>query len=116
MLKKKVLIIDDEQDYCMIMKSYFSRKGYEVFVASTLKDGLKQLDEQKPDILFLDNNLPDGKGWLMLDDISRSHRDLKIFLVSAFRQEFESIKPTDQITIWEKPISFSHLNAAFSQP
>jgi len=113
MLKKKILIIDDEQDYCMIMKSYFTRKGYEVFLASTLKEGMKILNDSRPDILFLDNNLPDGKGWLMIDQIIESRSDLKIFLVSAFRQEFESIKPTDQITIWEKPISFTHLNSAF---
>jgi DNA-binding response OmpR family regulator len=114
MLKKKILIIDDEADYCMIMKSYFTRKGYDVTLAATLKEGMKQLTDLHPDILFLDNNLPDGKGWLLLDDITNSRPDLKIFLVSAFRQEFESIMPTEQVTIWEKPISFSHLNSVFA--
>ncbi|SRR5690606_6882771 len=109
MLKKKILIIDDESDYCLIMKSYFNRKGFEVFIGSTLKEGLKLLDEKEPEILFLDNNLPDGKGWLLLDDIVADRPDLKIYLVSAYRQEFDSIKPTEQITIWEKPISVSNL-------
>lgn len=109
MVNKKILVIDDESDYCMIMKSYFTRKGHDVSIASTLKEGVRELNHLHPDILFLDNNLPDGKGWLMLDDIKAKWPGMKIYLVSAFRQEFESIKPTEQVTIWEKPISFSHL-------
>ena len=101
-------------DYCIIMKGYFTRKGYEVHIGSTLKEGLALLENKKPDILFLDNNLPDGRGWLMLDKIVSENPELKIFLVSAFRQEFDFIKPTEQITIWEKPISFSVLNSAFA--
>ena len=43
MTGSKILIIDDEKDYCMIMKSYFVRRKYEVFLAYTLKEGLKLL-------------------------------------------------------------------------
>ena len=55
-MKKKILIIDDEIDFCSIMKGYFGRKNYEVFVAYTLQSGLFLIDEENPDILFLDNN------------------------------------------------------------
>ncbi|MET0391700.1 MAG: response regulator, partial [Chitinophagaceae bacterium] len=61
MIKPRILIVDDEIDYCMIMKSFFRGKGYEVLLAFTLKEGLEQLESARPDILFLDNNLPDGK-------------------------------------------------------
>lgn len=109
MLKKKILIIDDEPDYCMIMKSYFVRKGFEVHIAPTLREGMDQLKSLQPEILFLDNNLPDGKGWLMLDEILLARPGLRVYLVSAFRQEFDFINPSDQVTIWEKPISISSL-------
>ncbi|HND44334.1 MAG TPA: response regulator, partial [Cyclobacteriaceae bacterium] len=62
-MKKKVLIIDDEVDFGMLMKSFFKPKDFEVFVAHTIADGLQVLEDQKPDFLFLDNNLPDGLGW-----------------------------------------------------
>lgn len=109
MLKKKILIIDDESDYCMIMKGYFTRKGFDVYIGSTLREGLELLRSLQPEILFLDNNLPDGKGWLMLDEILEARPGLKVYLVSAFRQEFDFIKPSEQVTIWEKPISISSL-------
>jgi DNA-binding response OmpR family regulator len=63
-MKKKILIIDDEVDFCLIMKGYFNRKNYEVFVAYNLQSGLFLIDENKPDILFLDNNLA---GWARLE-------------------------------------------------
>jgi len=39
-MKSKILIIDDENDFCEIMKGYFTKKGYNVSLAYTLKEGL----------------------------------------------------------------------------
>ena len=64
MKKKKVLIIDDEEDFGMLMKRFFSQKNYDVYVAYTISDGMKLLNEVLPDIIFLDNNLPDG--WFVI--------------------------------------------------
>ena len=36
----------------MLMKRFFSQKNYEVYVAYTISDGLKLLDEHLPDIIF----------------------------------------------------------------
>ncbi len=57
MSRIKLLIIDDEQDYCMLMKNFLSTKGYDVTVSYSLKEGLELLYETKPAILILDNNL-----------------------------------------------------------
>ena len=61
--KKKVLIIDDEVDLCLLLKTYLNRRNYEVYYSHTLKEGINQFKQVIPDILFLDNNLPDGIGW-----------------------------------------------------
>jgi two-component system, OmpR family, response regulator len=60
MRRKRIVIIDDEEDLCLLMKSYFHALGYDVFLANTLDSGMHLLKEVSPDILFLDNNLPDG--------------------------------------------------------
>jgi len=60
---ERVLIIDDETDFCLLMKNYFIRKNYEVHIFHTLEEGMKNMEKIKPDIIFLDNNLPDGLGW-----------------------------------------------------
>jgi DNA-binding response OmpR family regulator len=114
MTKKKILIIDDETDYCLIMKGYFQDKNYEVHLAYTLQDGMSKLQNERPDILFLDNNLPDGKGWDCVDEIVEKFPHLRLYLISAYRQKSDNINSSPNITVWEKPISFSSLNAVFA--
>lgn len=112
-MKQKILIVDDETDFCMIMKGYFIKKGYDVSVAYTLQEGLTAVKELRPDILFLDNNLPDGQGWDMMKDIVEIIPQIRAFLVSAHRNNFSLSETSKNIVIWEKPISFDKLNAAF---
>lgn len=83
MKKRKVLIIDDEEDFGMLMKRFFSQKNYEVYVAYTISDGLKLLEEHLPDIIFLDNNLPDGYGWDKTDYILSTYPQTQLNLISA---------------------------------
>src|SRR3989337_3660528 len=83
MKNKKVLVIDDEEDFGMVMGRFFSQKNYDVYVAYTISDGMKRLYEQKPDIVFLDNNLPDGYGWDKTDYILSTYPQTQLNLISA---------------------------------
>ena len=113
MIKLKILIIDDEIDYSMILKSYFTKKNYDVSVAYLLNEGLDKINELQPDILFLDNNLPDGKGWTHVESIVEKNPHLKIYLVSAYHQKGEFSSPSPNVTVWEKPLSMSLLKEVF---
>jgi DNA-binding response OmpR family regulator len=113
MLKLKVLLIDDEADYCMIMRNFFTKKNYEVFAAYTLKEGLELLDTVKPDILFLDHNLPDGHGFSYVESIVEKNPHLKLYLVSAYFKKGDLSYPSPNVIVWEKPISISLLNNTF---
>ncbi len=112
-MKQKILIVDDETDFCMIMKMYFIKKGYDVTLAFTLKEGLALLKEIKPDILFLDNNLPDGYGWDAVEDIVEIIPQIRAYLVSAHRNDIPFSGLEKNVVIWEKPISLNILNAVF---
>jgi len=114
MIKIKILIVDDEEDFCMIMKSYFEKKGMDVFLAYNLTDGLKLIKEKTPDILFLDNNLPDGDGWDKINDILQGSPSLKINLISAYKEKTNEFDSFSNVYVWEKPISIKKLEAAFS--
>jgi len=108
----KVLIIDDEKDLCLLIKTYLSRKNCEVHTAYTLAEGLNQVNEFLPDILFLDNNLPDGLGWENAETIIKSHPNIQLHLLSAFNPP--QIKDGLPVTkVWEKPISLRDLDKYF---
>jgi len=110
MVKVKILIIDDEEDYCMIMKAYLEDKNCEVITAYTLKEGLKKLEDNLPDILFLDNNLPDGEGWQHALELNSKYPSMKINLISAYKQKTREFDPYPNIKVWEKPISIEELD------
>ena len=93
----------------------FCRKNFEVFLAYTFKAGFFYIDEAKPDILFLDNNLPDGQGWKYVEQIVEKNPHLKIYLISAHQNKSSFTSPNKNIVVWEKPISLQILNNVFNK-
>lgn len=112
--KGKVLIIDDEIDLCHLLKGYFLRKNFEVYLAHTLEQGLAFLDSLKPNILFIDNNLPDGIGWHAAPGIAAKYPVLQINLLSAFHPTVPDMPSEANFRVIEKPISLSDLDKAYS--
>lgn len=110
MKKQSVLIIDDEQDFGLLMERYFSSKNFDVFVAMTITEGIKIFDEIHPDVVFLDNNLPDGFGWGKADYILQKHPTTKLHLISALDVPKTS---ASCFTILEKPLIWEELNKMF---
>ncbi len=109
-VEKKILIIDDETDLCLLLKDYFIRKHYNVFLSHTLSEGKKILNEVRPDILFLDNNLPDGIGWSNAASFATSYPSTYIVLISAFHPEIPVMPEHTRYKVLEKPISLSDLD------
>jgi len=97
----------------MIMKSYFVGRNYKVSVAYTLKEGLRLLEEMQPEVLLLDNNLPDGKGREHIAPIVKKFPALKIYLISAYHQKTDFLEPHENVTVWEKPIHLGLLDKTF---
>ena len=59
---KKILIIDDDQDFGLALKFFFAKKNFDLLLAHTLSEGMLILEREKPEYVFLDNCLPDGLG------------------------------------------------------
>ncbi len=121
MVRKKVLIIDDEVDFCLLMQFYLSKKNCDVSISHTLHDGLDLIRDQTPDIVILDNNLPDGLGWPEAKNILSKRPLVQLFLISAnkpshkFDFDLNFLKQpennsTDNLHVMEKPISISQID------
>lgn len=107
--RKKVLIIDDEVDLCLLLKNYLVKKDYDVYIAHTLKDGISKLDSVAPDILFIDNNLPDGLGWDKVNVFIEQYPNLKCNLISAYPTSTPHITVAGRIRWIEKPIALRQI-------
>jgi CheY-like chemotaxis protein len=61
--KKKILMIDDEQEIGELVKSVLERSGrYEVLLATRALDGIQQAKLHKPDLILLDVMMPEMDG------------------------------------------------------
>lgn len=109
--KKKIVIIDDEEDLCHLMKTYFVELNHDVFLANTLGKGLTLMSEVSPDVLFIDNNLPDGLGWEKMDFLIETYPDCKINLISAYDYLPPDLKDVKNrvVSILEKPLRLNTL-------
>ncbi len=81
-MKKKILIIDDECDLCDIVKVMLTKDNFQVYCAHTLKEAEDKL-LQNPEIILLDNNLPDGTGLDMLEQHPELLHQCRVIMMTA---------------------------------
>lgn len=62
--KKCILIIDDEDDVCQIVKEKFENLGYKVLTANDGAEGYRKTEEGKPDCVLLDIRMVGGEDGL----------------------------------------------------
>jgi CheY-like chemotaxis protein len=61
--KIKVLVIDDEVDFCYFVQKNLMQNGlFDVTIATNGKDGIKMAKNEIPDIILLDLFMPDMPG------------------------------------------------------
>jgi two-component system OmpR family response regulator len=79
----EALIIDDETDICYLLGSVLKKRHIESKYVNNLKDAAKILESNEPEIIFLDNHLPDGLGVNFIGHIKRFHPLTKIVMITA---------------------------------
>lgn len=79
----KILIVDDNEDLRNLLGEELGRGGYRhLMMAASVKEALKCLADEKPELVILDINLPDGDGFSLFQQIRKS-RDVPILFLSA---------------------------------
>lgn len=62
MKKKKIMIVDDEEDVVTFLKALLEDNGYEVLSASNSEQALDAIKRMKPDLICLDILMPGSSG------------------------------------------------------
>jgi len=65
-LKTKILVVDDETDVLLIVRTTLENEGFDVVTASNGPDGLELTKETKPDLIVLDVMMPGMDGFEVL--------------------------------------------------
>lgn len=81
---ERILIIDDDQDICLLLKKYLAKKGYETFVAEDGRQGEKWLKENQVDLVLCDFKLPDYTGLEMLQKIKIIDVRIQVVIITGY--------------------------------
>lgn len=79
-----VLLVDDEEDLCMLMQMSLSRMGVKTHVAHRLDEAKKALSTYSYDACLTDLNLPDGNGLQLLDWMNEHCPTLPVAVLTAY--------------------------------
>jgi two-component system, OmpR family, alkaline phosphatase synthesis response regulator PhoP len=61
-MKKKILVVDDEPDYCTLVRRILEKAGFEVDVAYDGRECLQKVRANPPDAIVLDVVMPEADG------------------------------------------------------
>ncbi|MGE5383897.1 MAG: sigma-54-dependent transcriptional regulator [Omnitrophica WOR_2 bacterium] len=103
----KILIVDDDPTFSLMLKSYLTNKGFEVTEVFTASKALKSVKEQKFNVILTDFRLPDFDGLELISEIQKIISNIPVILMTRYgdiRSAVNAIKSGayDYIT---KPIS-----------
>ncbi len=78
-----ILVIEDETSLARNIRTYLARAGYEVWTAEQAGTGLEAFETFKPDVVLLDQRLPDADGIEILPQMLARDRSVKVVLMTA---------------------------------
>lgn len=79
----KALIIDDEQDICLLLTKILNGIDVKTSFANSLKEGKFSYLKVHPDIVFLDINLADGNSIKSIKDFKSADNNNKVVMITA---------------------------------
>lgn len=84
-IPKTILIVDDEMDMRIFMKTLFETNGYRTITARDGNEGMKKVATDHPDLIILDVMMPNEGGVQMYRNLKTSpdYADIPIIMLSA---------------------------------
>lgn len=81
---KKILIIEDDVSFCLMIKTFLTKKGFEVYKAFSFKEAAAILNEEKIDLVLTDVRLPDSDGIEILKFIKDINPAIQVILMTGY--------------------------------
>lgn len=106
---KKILVIDDEEDLCDIVRLFLEEAGYEVMTATDGDQGLRLLQYSIPHLILLDLSMPVKDGLEVLDSIRHrpEAKNIPVIILTA-KAKSTNILNTEELGIVDfliKPVN-----------
>jgi DNA-binding response OmpR family regulator len=86
-----VLVIEDDADIALGIRTVLDRSGFDVTTASDGREGLRVFHNERPDVVVLDVGLPQMDGWTVLERI-RELSKVPVLMLTAHGREADKVR------------------------
>jgi DNA-binding NtrC family response regulator len=93
-MSRTLLIIDDDEASCRLVRATFQAEGIEVLAAHDGPPGLARVEAEDPDVVLLDVSLPSGSGVEVLERLRATHPSLPVVMLTASRDVKTAVRAT----------------------
>ena len=83
-MKKRILIIDDDMDMCMLLSKYLTRNGYDAETAHSGAKGIAKFKEDNFDIVICDFRLGDRDGKEVLREVKAINPSVIVLIITGY--------------------------------
>ena len=92
LLKKHILLVDDEQELLNMVLSILTESGFEnIQTAKSVKEAMSAAEQIRPELAILDVMLPDGNGFDLMKQL-RQDGDYPILFLTACGEDEDKFK------------------------
>ncbi len=81
---RRVLVVDDEENLRLVLRTLLKRHGYEVETAATGEDALALVDSFGPDVVLTDVRMPKMGGLDLLATLKAKRNEATVIVMSAY--------------------------------
>ena len=107
---KKILIVEDEGDMCLLLKILLNGEEMELDHVQSLLAADEYLQRQLPEIIILDNKLPDGYGIDFIIYLKKKYPSIRIIMISGFDSAAKDVALENGADVYlEKPFTRNQL-------
>ena len=86
----KVLVVDDDNNICELLKLYLEKDGWSVIISHNGEEAVVKFNALKPDVVLLDIMLPELDGWQVCREI-RKKSNVPIIMITAKSETFDKV-------------------------
>lgn len=90
MAAEKILVVDDDNNICELLRLYLEKEGYDVTIAHNGGDAVKLFQKISPNLMLLDIMLPVLDGWQVCREV-RKLSDTPIIMLTAKGETFDKV-------------------------
>jgi CheY-like chemotaxis protein len=91
-----IIIVDDEKSFRDLISKLLKNQGYQIHTASDGLDGLKAIEEHRPDLIITDFKMPRMDGIEFLARVWEIYHNLPVIFSSAYYSYPEDLSPIHQ--------------------